>query len=150
MPADVITCPNCGASDIPMRYARDYAPCPYCGTTIRVADDRPNTTAAYKERIERERAERPPAQESNEEQTLLELGRLREKAKRMAIWIGILAVAAILSLCALSLLVSWLKQGEGASPWTLGGAGVFGGLAVIAWAAQRRARRRAWGIRGIF
>ena len=107
MPADVITCPNCGASDIPIRYARDYAPCPYCNATIRVADDRPNTTDAFKERIERERAERPPAQAQENGGLLILLsllGRLRARARRAAIWAVVLAIVLILGLCALRFL----------------------------------------------
>jgi len=150
MPADVITCPNCGASDIPFRYARDYDACPYCGTTLRVADERPNTTDAYKERIARERAERPPAQAYDEARTLMELSRLKAKAKRVAVWIAALVVAIILTLCTLSLGVSWLKQGEDAAAQTMIGAGIFGGLTVIAWAVEERMRRRARRTRGIF
>ena len=150
MPADAITCPNCGASDIPFRYARDYDPCPYCGTTLRVADDRPNTTDAYKERIERERAERPPAQAYDEAQSLLELSRLKTKAKRVAVWIAALAAAVILTLCALSLGASWLGQGENAAARTMIGACTFGGLAILAWAVEERLRRRARRTRGLF
>ena len=150
MPADVITCPNCGASDIPFRYARDYAPCPYCGTTIRVADDRPNTTQAYQERIERERGERPPVPAYDEMETLRELSRLRTKARRVAAWVAALIAAVVLTTCALSLLVTWLRQGENASQETLGGAVLFGLAAVVAWVVEEVARRRARRTRGIF
>jgi len=127
-----------------------YDPCPYCGATIRVEDDRPNTTDAFRERIERERSERPPAQESNELQTLLELRRLRTKAVRVAVWIAVLLAAVVLSLCALRLLVSWLRQDDGAAAKTLIGAGVFGALSVAAWIAEGITRRRARRTGGIF
>jgi len=150
MPAEVISCPNCGASDIPLRYSQDFVPCPYCGTTIRVTDRRPNTTQAYQERIERERGERGPKQEGGEQQALRDMANLRNKAKRGGIWAATLLTAVVFSVCALSLLTAWLKQGSVGVTKTMVGAGVFGLLSVAAWVVERRMYRCFKRTRGIF
>ena len=150
MAVEVISCPNCGASNVPLRYSSDYVPCPYCGSTIRVTDRRPNTTEAFQERIERERGERSPPQEQQEQQTLWDLLSLKNKARRGAVWLAALVVAAILSTCALSLLITWLKQGEGAATKPLIASGVFAAASVAAWVIERRMHRRFRRTPGLF
>jgi hypothetical protein len=148
--SEAIACPNCGASDVPLKFTQDFVPCCYCGSTIRVTDRRPNTTQATRERIEQERAGQGPAQDEKEMRTLRDLLNLMNKAKRGALWVAALAAAITLTVCAFSLLMAWLRQGEGESLRSLYAAAGLAVAALLAWLLERRAYRRLRRIPSIF
>ena len=83
-------------------------------------------------------------------QTLRDLLNLKNKAKRGAVWVAALALAVTLSICALSLTMNWLRQGEGESLRGLYAAGGFAVAALLAWLGERRAYRRLRRIPSMF